>query len=313
LLQDAVAGDPVTGLKWTHKSTRRLSVALRRLGFQACPNTVARLLRAQDFALRVGRKQLAETGHRDRDRQYRYLVRLRRLYLAHGWPVISVDSKKKEWVANFRNPGRCWRQCPRRVLVHDFPSWAQGRAIPYGIYDLARNDGYVVVGTSHDTPTFAVAAIRRWWAAAGRQYYPGAKRLLIEADSGGSNDYRKWEWKVALQDLADETGLVITVTHFPPGASKWNPIDHRMFSLISGNWAGEPLTSYEAVVKYIRGTRSETGFRCRASLDQRQYEASHRVSPEDRARVRLRRREALPQWNYTIEPHTHSTKGSTYR
>jgi hypothetical protein len=312
-LQDAVAGDPMTGLKWTHKSTRRLSAALHRLGFHACPNTVARLLRARGFSLHACRKQLAETGHRDRDRQYRYLIRLRRLYLTHGWPVISVDTKKKEWVANFRNPGRCWRRQPRRVLAHDFPSWAEGPAIPYGIYDLARNEGYVVVGTSHDTPTFAVAAIRRWWLAGGRHRYHGAKRLLIEADSGGSNDYRKWGWKVALQALADETGLVITVTHFPPGASKWNPIDHRMFSLISGNWAGEPLTSYETVLKSIRATQSSAGFRCRASLDRKQYEAQHRVLPEERARVRLQRRKVLPEWNYTITPHTHPAKGSSYR
>jgi hypothetical protein len=311
LLQDATAGDPMTGLKWTHKSTRRLSTALRGLGFQVCANTVARLLRERGFSLRVCRKQLAETGHCDRDRQYRYLVRLRRLYLARGWPVISVDTKKKEWVANFRNPGRCWRRHPRRVLAHDFPSWAEGPAIPYGIYDLAHDDGYVVVGTSHDTPAFAVGAIRRWWLAVGRRRYQGAKRLLIEADSGGSNDYRKWEWKVALQALADETGLVITVTHFPPGASKWNPIDHRMFSLISGNWAGEPLTSYEVVLKCIRATRSSTGFRCRASLDRKQYEACHRVRPEDKAHVRLYRRKVLPQWNYTIKPHTRPAKGST--
>jgi Rhodopirellula transposase DDE domain len=313
LLHEAVAGDPMTGLKWTPKSTRRLSSALRHLGFRACPNTVARLLRARGFSLRGCRKQLAETGHCDRDRQYRYLVRLRRLYLARGWPVISADTKEKEWVANFRNPGRCWRRRPRRVLAHDFPSWAEGPAIPYGIYDLARDDGYVAVGTSHDAPTFAVAAIRRWGLAVGRHRYPGARRLLIEADSGGSNDPRKWEWKVALQALADETGLVITVAHFPPGASKWNPIDHRMFSLISGNWAGEPLTSYETVLKYIRGTRSSAGFRCRASLDRKRYEAQPRVLPEERGRVRLQRRKVLPQWNYAIKPHTHPGKGSSYR
>jgi hypothetical protein len=183
-------------------------------------------------------------------------------------------------------------------------------AIPYGIYDLARNDGYVVVGTSHDTPTFAVAAIRRWWRVVGRRRYRGAKRLLIEVDSGGSNDYRKWEWKVALQALADETGLAITVTHFPPGASKWNPIDHRMFSLISGNWAGEPLTSYELVLKFIRATRSSTGFRCRACLDRKQYQTRRRVLPEEKARVRLYRRKVLPQWNYTILPHTRPSNGS---
>jgi hypothetical protein len=311
LLQDAVAGDPCSGLKWTHKSARRLSAALRRLGWRASPNTVIRLLREHGFALRSCRKQLAETGHRDRDRQYRYLVRQRRLYLARGWPVISVDTKKKEWVGPFKNPGRCWRRRPRAVFAHDFPSWAQGPAIPYGIYDLAHNDGYVVVGTSHDTPTFAGAAIGRWWSAVGRRRYPGAKRLRIEADGGGSNDRRKWEWKVALQGFADVSGLVIVVSHFPPGASKWNPIDHRMFSLISSNWAGEPLASYETVVQYIRQTRSGAGFHCRACLDPGQYTARHRVGAEERAQVRLQRRRIFPQWNYVIKPHTRHAKGSS--
>jgi len=313
LLRDAVAGDPATGLKWTHKSLRRLSAALRRLGWRASPNTVGRLLRDHGFSLRGCRKQLAETGHRDRDRQFRYVVRLRRLYLARGWPVISVDTKKKELIGPFKNPGRSWRRRPHAVFAHDFPSWAQGQAIPYGVYDLAHNDGYVVVGTSHDTPTFAAAALRRWWLAVGRRRYRGARRLLIEADSGGSNDSRKWGWKVALQGVADEFGLTIAVTHLPPGASKWNPIDHRMFSLISGNWAGEPLRNYEAVLKYIRRTRSGEGFHCRACLDARPYEARRRVRPEEKARVRLRRRKVFPQWNYTIKPHTRHPKGSSYR
>jgi Rhodopirellula transposase DDE domain len=312
LLRDAMAGDPITGLKWTHKSTRRLSAALRRLGFRASPNTVARLLRDHDFSLRVCRKQVAEAGHRDRDRQFRYLVRLRRLYLARGWPVISVDTKKKEWIGPFKNPGRSWRRQPHAVFTHDFPSWSQGPAIPYGIYDLAHNDGLVVVGTTHDTPTFAGRALRRWWLLVGCRRYPGVRRLLIEADAGGSNDYRKWEWKVALQRLADEFGLVIVVTHYPPGASKWNPIDHRMFSLISGNWAGEPLTSYKTVLKRIRGTRLGAGFHCRACLDTTDYEPCHRVTAEAKARVRLQRRTFLPQWNYTIGPHAHSAKGSNY-
>jgi hypothetical protein len=305
LLRDAVAGDPITGLKWTHKSTRRLSAALRRRGFRASPNTVARLLRDHGFCLRCCRKQLAETGHRDRDRQFRYLIRLRHLYVTRHWPVISVDSKKKEWVGPFKNPGRCWRKRPRKVFAHDFPSWATGQAIPYGIYDLVHNDGFVVVGISHDTPTFAVASIRRWWLAVGRYRYPKERRLLIEADSGGSNDHRKWEWKVALQRFADEFGLTIVVTHFPSGASKWNPIDHRMFSLISANWAGEPLLSYEVVLKYIRTTRSAQSFHCRACMDRREYEPCHRVEPQDKASVRLKRRNVSPQWNYMIMPHTH--------
>lgn len=311
-MQDAVAGDPITGLKWTHKSTRRLSKTLRRLGFPISANTVARLLRDQGFCLRRCRKQLEETGHRDRDRQFRYLVRLRRLYLRRGWPVISVDSKKKELIGPFKNPGRCWRRRPPQVFAHDFPSWAQGQAIPYGIYDLTHNDGYVVVGTSHDTPKFAVAAIRRWWRVVGRRRYPGAQRLLIEADAGGSNDYRKWEWKLELQRLADEAGLVIVVTHYPSGTSKWNPIDHRMFSLISGNWAGEPLRSYEVVLKYIRRTRSEKGFRCRAWLDWKKYPPGRRIGRKEQKRVRLQRRRIFPQWNYVIRPHRRPCKGSSY-
>jgi hypothetical protein len=265
LLKDATAGDPISGVKWTNRSLRKLSKALRRQRIRLAPNTIARILRQQRFSLRTNRKRLAGTLERDRDWQFRYLTRMRHYYMTRKYPVISVDTKKKELVGNFKNPGRRWRREPRDVLDHDFPSWATGRAIPYGIYDFAHNDGYVVVGTSHDTPTFAVAAIRRWWIAVGRDRYARTRRLLIQADSGGSNGYRRWEWKLALQHLADEFGLTITVTHYPTGASKWNPIDHRMFSLISENWAGEPLASYEVILKHIRMTRSETGFTCRAS------------------------------------------------
>jgi len=312
LLVDVTAGDPITGLKWTHRSLRNLKKALRRRGIKLSANTIARLLRDRDFALRTNRKRLAGTHDPQRDRQFRYLVRMRRLYLSRGLPVISVDTKKKEWVGNFKNPGRCWRRQPRDVLDHDFPSWAVGRAIPYGIFDVAFNDGYVVVGTSQETPAFAVAAIRRWWIIVGRRRYPGARRLLIQADSGGANGCRKWAWKVALQHLADEFGLILTVTHYPPGASKWNPIDHRMFSLISENWAGEPLVSYETVLKYIRTTRSETGFRCRACLDAKSYPRGRKVKPAERARLRLRPGRALPQWNYTILPHKRPQKQASY-
>jgi Rhodopirellula transposase DDE domain len=264
---------------------------------------VGRLLRQRNYSLRTNRKRLAGVHDPDRDRQFRYLVRLRKLYLAHGWPVLSVDTKKKELVGNFKNRGRCWRRTPKDVLDHDFPSWATGHAIPYGIYDLAHNDGLVVVGISHETPEFAVAAIRRWWLDVGRRRYPAAGRLLIEADCGGANDPRKWAWKVALQKLADEFGLVVTVSHYPPGASKWNPIEHRMFNLISANWAGEPLVSYETIMKYIRTTRSSTGFHCRACLDTRDYTTGGKVTPAAKARVRLKPRSILGQWNYTILPH----------
>jgi Rhodopirellula transposase DDE domain len=305
LLEDATAGDPISGLKWTHRSLRTLSNALRRRGIRLARGTIARLLDQCDFALRTCRKRLAGTHDPDRDRQFRYLARLRRLYRTRGLPVISVDTKKKELVGNFKNPGRTWRRRSRDVLDHDFPSWATGRAIPYGIYDVAHNDGLVVVGTSHETPAFGVAAIRRWWLLIGRCRYPGARRLLIEADGGGANDARKWEWKAALQGLADEFGLTITVTHYPPGASKWNPIDHRMFSLISANWAGEPLVSYETILKYIRTTRSATGFHCRACLDTQEYPTQVKVSPEEKASIRLKPRGILPKWNYTIRPHKH--------
>lgn len=302
LLQDATAGDPVTGLKWTHRSLRKLCKALRRQGIKVSRQTIARLLRQQHFSLRTCRKQRAGIRNPDRDRQFRFLVRLRKLYITHGWPVISVDTKKKEWVGDFKNPGRSWRHKARLVLDHDFPTWAKGRAIPVGVFDLVYNDGYVVLGTSHETPTFAVSAIRLWWLKVGQRRYPQSPRLLIEVDSGGANDHRKWEWKIALQTLADEFALVIAVTHFPPGASKWNPIDHRMFSLISANWAGEPLASYELMLKYIRTTRSENGFHCRACLDRKQYIA-YRPTREQRRQVRLKRRRLFPDWNYTIHPH----------
>jgi hypothetical protein len=302
LLQDVTAGDPITGLKWTHRSLRKLCKALRRQGLKVSPPTVGRVLRHRGFSLRTCRKQRAGIHHPDRDRQFRYLIRLRRLYITRGWPVISVDTKKKEWVGDFKNAGHCWRKEARLVLDHDFPSWAVGRAIPVGVFDLMHNDGYVVLGTSHETPTLAVSAIRRWWLRVGRRRYRDGNHLLIEVDSGGANDHRKWEWKIALQSLADDFGLIIAVTHYPPGASKWNPIDHRMFSLISANWAGEPLANYETMLKYIRTTHSEKGFHCRAYLDRKEYTAQ-RPTKEQRRQVRLKRRRVFPEWNYMIFPH----------
>jgi hypothetical protein len=303
LLQDSVAGDPISGLKWTHRSLRKLQKALRRRGLRLAPSTIARLLSGLGFSLRTCRKLQAGLQDPDRDRQFRSIARMRKLYLAKGLPVISVDTKKKEWVGNFKNPGSTWRRQSRKVLDHDYPSWAWGPAIPVGIYDVGRNDGYVVVGTSHNTAAFITAAIRRWWRVVGRRRYPKARRLLLQLDGGGANDPRKWLWKIALQWLADETGLILVVMHYPPGASKWNLIEHRMFSPISGNWAGEPLDSYEKVLKYIRATRTETGFRCRAYLDRKDYPARQRAKPEDQARVRLKPHRVLPKWNYTIWPH----------
>jgi hypothetical protein len=293
----------MTDEKWTRKTTGALARELTAQGFPVGPDTVARLLRQQRYTLQSNRKRRSEGSDPDRDRQFRYLRRVRALFVRRGLPVISVDTKKKELVGNFKNPGRRWRRRPRDVKDHDFPSKALGQAIPYGIYDWAHNDGYVVVGTAHETGAFAAAAIRRWWLAVGRPRYPQAEVLLIEADCGGGNDSRRWAWKLALQGLADEFGLSILVTHYPPGASKWNPIEHRMFSLISIHWAGEPLVSYEVALALIRGTRSRTGFRCEACLDSTEYPTDARVSKAQRATIRLERRPFLPRLNYAVSPH----------
>lgn len=277
---------------------------LGRRGVAVSHCTVARLLKEQKYSLRTNRKRLAGTRDPDRDRQFRLLTRRRNRFLRQGWPVISIDTKKKEMIGNFKNPGKTWRRCDRDVLDHDFPSWADGRAIPFGIYDIARNAGFVMIGISHETCTFEVRAIRSWWMSVGRLKYPGATRLAIECDCGGGNDPRRWAWRVGLQRLADEFGLAITVGHFPPGASKWNLIEHRMFNLISANWAGEPLVSYMLMVNYVRATRSTTGFRCRAILDKTFYPTKVPTSADEKARVRMTRHAALPKWNYTFRPRT---------
>lgn len=292
------------GLRWTHKTTRNLASELRRRGVTVSHSTVSRLLKEQKYSLRTNRKRLAGTKDPDRDRQFRLLVRRRNRFVRESWPVISIDTKKKEMIGNFKNPGKTWRRRDRDVFDHDFPSWADGRAIPFGIYDIARNVGFVVVGISHETCAFEVQAIRSWWMSVGRFKYPGAARLAIECDCGGGNDPRRWAWRVGLQRLADEFGLTITVGHFPPGASKWNLIEHRMFNLISANWQGEPLASYTLLLNYIRATRSTTGFRCRATLDKKFYPTKVATSDDEKASIRMTRHPALPKWNYTIRPRT---------
>jgi len=302
VVRDATAGDPISGLCWTHKTTRNLAAQLRRQGFPVSHATMARLLREAGYSLRTNRKRLARTHEPDRDRQFRLIERRRRWFWSQGLPVISVDAKKKELVGNFKNPGACWRREARAVLDHDFPSAASGRAIPYGIYDEGRNTGFIVVGTSHETCEFATAAIRTWWLEHGRWCHPKAERWLIEADCGGANGNRRWAWRVGLQRLADEFGVTITVSHYPPGASKWNRIEHRLFNRISQNWQGEPLVSYEAILNFIRTTTSATGLRCRAVLDTTKYDTKRKVSEAEKATVRLKRHRILPQWNYTIRP-----------
>ena len=290
------------GLRWTHKTTRNLAAVLKRRRVDISHVTVGRLLHEMKYSLRTNRKRLAKINNPERDRQFRLLARRRSRFGREKWPIISIDCKKKELLGNFKNPGRTWRREARDVLDHDFPSWADGRAIPFGIYDIANNKGFVVVGISRETSTFVVSAIRSWWMVEGRSKYSGATRLAIECDCGGGNGPRLWAWKVGLQRLADEFGLTITVGHFPPGASKWNLIEHRMFSLISANWAGEPLTSYKVVLNYIRATRSMTGFRCRATLDKAYYPKKKTVTDEQKASVQISLHQVLPKWNYTISP-----------
>ncbi|MDQ3254673.1 MAG: ISAzo13 family transposase [Acidobacteriota bacterium] len=303
LVRDATAGDPITGLKWTRKTSRKLSAEVARRGYQVSPDTVRRLLRERHYVLRANRKRLTKEQDPERDRQMRYVARKRREFLRVGEPVISIDAKKRELVGNFKQAGRTWRPEPIDVLEYDYPSAADGIAIPYGIYDIGRERGLVIIGTTHQTPEFVIAAIRTWWRRAGRRAYPQRRRLLIEADCGGGNGNRCWLWKFGLQQLADECGLHITVTHLPTGASKWNPVEHRMFCFISQNWAGQPLVSYETVLKFIRTTKTESGFRCRALLDNSDYATGMKITREQKAQINLKPHRVLPKWNYTIEPH----------
>ena len=302
-MKDATAGDPITGLKWTKKTLRKLSRQLKRQRIKVSYSTLRRLLRQRRYRLRVNHKRLSKKQVPERDQQMRYVVRCRKAFLKAGKPVISIDNKKRELVGNFRNAGRAWRRTALDVLENDFPSEADGVAIPYGIYEVAQNHGFVVVGVSHQTPDFAIAAIRMWLCARGPVVLAGYHELLVEADGGGANGYRCWRWKWGLQLLADEFNLVITVTHLPTGASKWNPVEHRLFSCISDNWEGQPLISYETVLKFIRTTKTETGLRCQARLDKRAYPTGLKVTPEQKAQIDLVPHRVLPKWNYTIKPH----------
>jgi hypothetical protein len=309
LLQDATAGDPIRGTKWTRKSLRQLVKELRRKKISVSYETVRRLLLTTlDYSLQGNRKAASKRQDADRDRQMRYLARKRRAFLKAKKPVISVDCKKKELIGNFKNVGRTWRREARSVLATDFPRDADGKAIPYGVYDVARNRGFIGVGVSHETAKFAVEVIRRWWLTEGRAGYPDQTELLLQCDAGGANGYRDWPWKWELQRLADETGLTITVTHYPTSASKWNWIEHRLFCHISANWAGEPLVRYETVLKFIRTTTTETGLCCRAYLDRKHYQTKVKVTPKQKQAIRLVKHRVLPKWNYTIRPHAPSSR-----
>ena len=297
------AGDPVSGLKWTRRTTAKLAGELRGLGINVCPQTVARLLKAMGYSLRVNHKKLAGASHPNRDDQFQCITALRERCAAANTPVISVDTKKKELVGAFKNAGAKWDRAPELVRDHDFPSDAKGRAIPYGIYDLQANTGTVFVGTTADTPAFAVDCIEKWWRTEGRKRYPEAATLQILADSGGSNGCRPRAWKFQLQHrLCNRHGLRVTVAHYPTAASKWNPIDHRLFSEISRNWAGRPLDSYETILKYLRTTRTAAGLRVRAHLVKKVYKTGIKVTDAQMEQLHITSDSSLPKWNYTIEP-----------
>ena len=305
LLDPGTRGDPMSPLLWTCKSTRNLADALGELGHDLSHQTVGRILVEMGYSLQANRKTEEGKDHPDRDGQFGHINRKVRSFQRRGQPVVSVDTKKKEIIGNYRNPGREWepKGRPRRVESKDFPDKELGKVAPYGVYDLTADEGWVNVGISHDTAEFAVESVKRWWRRMGRPAYPGATELLITADSGGSNGPRNRLWKVCLQDLADETGLRIAVCHFPPGTSKWNRIEHRMFCHITENWRGRPLVSRAVVVNLIGSTRTKTGLRIQAELDTNRYEQGIKVTDDEMQSVRLERDKFHGDWNYRIEPH----------
>jgi transposase len=304
LVEPSTRGDPMCPLRWCSKSTANLAQALQQQGFTISAPTVARLLKQSGYTLQRTRKTKEGADHPDRDAQFQRISELVREFQANGEPVVSVDTKKKEILGDFANKGREWQPKgqPERVRTHDFIDKDLGKAIPYGIFDLARNEGYVSVGVTHDTPEFAVAALRRWWAEVGRPTYSRAKRLLITADCGGSNGHRVRAWKAELQRLATDIGVAIRVAHFPPGTSKWNKIEHQLFCHITHNWRGRPLVSREVIVSLIGATKTRSGLRVRASLDDREYATGVRVSNDEFAAIALDRDEFHGDWNYAIRP-----------
>jgi Rhodopirellula transposase DDE domain len=304
IVEETTAGDPMSPLKWTSKSTRTIAEDLARAGHPVSNVTVARCLAEMGYTLQANVKTREGLQDPDRDAQFRYLNRQVKSFRRTGDPVISVDTKKKELVGAFKNGGRRWmpQGTPDRVSAYDFPSQAEGKAIPYGAYDIARNRAVVNVGVTYETAEFAVESIRRWWRIDGRRYYRKAERILICADSGGGNGNRQRAWKVHLQQLSDETGLAVTVCHYPPGTSKWNKIEHRLFSFISLNWKGKPLINFETVVNLIGGTRTKTGLKVKAILDTNQYETGIELSKKDMDQLRLTRHKIHPDWNYTLAP-----------
>lgn len=297
------AGDPMTGLKWTHRTTEKISEQLRQVEIDVSPRTIARLLKKIGYALRVNHKKKSTVKSAHRDQQFERIKTVRQTFQAAQLPTVSVDTKKKEMLGNFKSAGAAWSKKPWAANDHDFKRDSTGSAIPRGVYDPIANRGHVCVGSSHDTAAFAVNSLACWWQGEGRRRYPDADQLLILADSGGSNNCRHWGWKYNLQTkLCNRFGLTVTVCHYPPGSSKWNPIEHRLFSEITKNWAGRPLDSYETALKHIRTTKTKTGLAVTACLMKGNYPLKIKTSKEAIAALNLRPHDVLPQWNYTIGP-----------
>jgi hypothetical protein len=297
------AGDPTSEQKWVRSSLRHLSERLGAKGHPACPMTVRRLLQKRDYSLKANVKRLAGASHPDRNTQFEYIKSQKQLFLSNGWPVISVDAKKKELIGNFKNAGRSWCQAAEVVNDHDFDGDAIGKAVPYGIYDLTHNRGYVYVGQSADTAEFAMDVIAHWWTAFGCHDFPNVPGVLVLCDGGGSNGWRLRLWKAQLQEqLADRLRLEVTVCHYPTGASKWNPVEHRLFGPISVNWAGKPLRTFDTMLAYLRGTTTRTGLQVAAFLVEQGYERGRKVTDAVMHSLNLERHATCPNWNYTIRP-----------
>ena len=304
-MKHEVAGDPCTGLKWTRRTTHKIARELRAVGIEVSARTVARLLKKLRFSLRINRKMIGRGSSPDRDEQFTYIARLRTRFAKRHRPIVSIDSKKKEMVGNFKNGGSAWNRTAVLVNDHDFRSDATGMALPHGIYDVQGNRGTIFVGISHDTPDFAVDNLVRWWATEGRRRYPDTQKLLVLADGGGSNGPRNRAFKYGLQTrLCNVHHVAVTVCHYPAGASKWNPIEHRLFSEISKNWQGRPLDSYETILNYIRTTRTATGLRVKARLVMKRYTTGVKISLAQMKTIDLRPHKVQPQRNYTLHPTT---------
>jgi transposase len=302
LLSEEIAGDPMGRQRWVRSSLRKLSKRLEEQGHRACTHVVARLLRKMGYSLQVAKKKQAGAQHPNRDDQFRYIAELKAEFLGGGLPIISIDTKKKELIGNYRRDGKTWRREPLEVDTY-FASYAQCVAVPFGIYDVAQNLGYVTVGLSHNTAEFAVNCLATWWRLYGRLAYPRANRVLILADGGGGNGYNLKSWKMDLQDrLCDMFGLTVTVSHYPTGCSKWNPVEYRLFSHISMNWAGQPLRSLEVMLAFIRGTTTTTGLKVEASLDQGIYRKGRKVTERQLKELALSTHDICPRWNYTLAP-----------